>query len=749
VKKSVIHPAPSSTMSSATFVAALALALALSSTTASASQTRVETVQGATDLLSGELEGASVGGDGVVTAGPEQRVVVDGLVGAVLAVARGGDGGLYVATGTPGRVLRGDGGKADVVWDADKPLVTALVPLGQDRIVAITAPDGGAEVIELSTRKRTSIPAKGTSMLLSAAAVDGDVYAVGGGDDGGVVLRLAAGASDWTLVATTKHLLRSVAAGRQAGEVRVVCGSADEGVVYDVLVGSGGARVRALLDATPGEVTSVALTDDGIVFAGFTDGEGRLSKAAGAKAREEGGGDDDDKKPAKKSRARKVKGGEIWRIARGGSARVVFQSREHGPYALAVDAGGKRVLAGTGPEGRLLALDLQGPPQARPMVWTRRAGHDEITALLVEKGVVVAGASHGGAVLALGGGTYAKAAYVSPPLEAGGLARWGLVRATFARVASSPARLALRTGHTREPDETWSDWSAARSASADGVVLDAPPAPFAQVRVELPAGTALSALHAAQLVENRAPEVVSVDVLAPGWKVVPSPREPPETRSVTFAEKPFARFLDRRGAQNPTLDERPYGKQSFDLGFRTVYAYVEDADKDALRYRFWLGVSLAGAAGQADVATWTLLQDWSEAPFVSFEASRLADGEYRVKIDVDDRPTNGPARALSETVVSDRFVVSHVAPRVVEPGAARVKGGVRLTMRVDAALPLVAARCSTQLSEWQPLDPKDGLLDGRSESFDVVVDAGEGTSSVSCELYDEALNFARVDVPVR
>ncbi len=743
---------------------------------ARASQTRVETVQGAASILAGELEGASVDGDGVVTAGPDQRVVVDGLVGAVLAVARGGDGQLYVATAGPGRVVRVDGagkagargggngaGHADIVWDADKPLVTALLTLGRDRLVALTAPDGGAEIFELATKKRTTVACKDAGLLLGGAVLGGDVWAVGGSDDGGVVVKLGAGEKEWVVVARTKQELRSIAVARQGSGVRVVAGSSDEGIVYDIVVDGKDARVRALLDAAPGEVTSVALAADGTVFAGLTDGEGKLSKQASSKAKDAAGDDDDDKKPSKKSKARKVKGGEIWRLGTDGSARLVFQSKEHGPYTLALDAAGRQVLAGTGPEGRIVALDVDG--RGRPGVWTRRSGHDEITALLVEKSGVVAGASHGGAVLALGGGAFEKAAYLSPPLDAEGRARWGLVRVTTdALVGGRAPRVALRTGNTRDPDETWSDWSPAQTALVDGVVLQAPPAPYAQVKVELPEGARVSAVHVAALVDNRAPDVVSLDVLAPGWKVVATPREPPETRSVNFGEKPFARFLDRRGAQNPTLEERPYGKQSFDVGYRTAYAYVEDADKDALRYRFWLGAATtttttttktpaktggAAAPDVGDVGRWTLLQDWSEAPFVSFEASRLGDGDYRIKVEVDDSPTNGPARALADAVVSDRFVVSHVAPRFVDAVASRAKGGARLSMRVEAVLPLVSVRCSTQLSDWQPLDPKDGILDGRSESFDLVVSGGDGVTSVSCEAYDEALSFARIDVPVR
>jgi hypothetical protein len=65
-----------------------------------------------------------------------------------------------------------------------------------------------------------------------------------------------------------------------------------------------------------------------------------------------------------------------------------------------------------------------------------------------------------------------------------------------------------------------------------------------------------------------------VEVLAPGWKVTASVREQSESRSVTFNEKPFAKFLDRRGGQNPTLDERPFGKQSFDTGYPVDFAWL-------------------------------------------------------------------------------------------------------------------------------------------------------------------------------
>ncbi|MDP2343882.1 MAG: hypothetical protein Q8O67_23195 [Deltaproteobacteria bacterium] len=702
-----------------------------------ASQTQVHSVEGTSALLDGDFDAATITGDGVLKAGPEQKVVVDGVAGAVLALARAGDGQLYAATGAPGRVLKVVGSKTEDVFTSDKPLITALLPVGKDRLVALTAPDGGAEIIELATKKRTTIAAKDVKLLLAGVVVDDVVYAVGGNDDGGVILKLAPGAKDFEVVAKTKESLRSVAATKVGGKLRLVAGSSDEGIVYDVDVTAPAAKnSRALLDATPGEVTALAIAPDGTVFAALVDSDAKLSKQATTKAKDDAS--DDDKTAKKPAKARKVKGGELWRLAPGGAARVIFSSKEHGPYAIGLQ--GSRVLLGTGPQGRVVDVDASGA--GRPGVWTRKNGNDEVTALLVEKAGVLAGTSHAGAVLFIGGGTAPKAAYLSPALDADARARFGMARV---RVTKGAAKVALRTGNTKEPDDTWSAWSTSMPASMAGVALSAPTATFAQLKVELPAGTEVTGLHLAYLVDNRAPEIVNVDVLAPGWKVVSNPREPPETRSVTFNDKPFAKFLDRRGSQNPTLDERPYGKQSFDVGYRTVYAFVEDADKDALRYRFWLG----SASKDGTVASWSLLEDWSEAPFSSFEASRLQDGDYRVKIDVDDSITNGATRALSDGRVSAPFIVSHVSPRASETSATRTKSGVRVKLKVDAALPLVSVRCSTGLSPWLPLDPLDGILDGATEAFDVEIPSSASGTAASCEIYDEALNFGRLDIPVK
>jgi hypothetical protein len=709
----------------------LGLGALLSSVPAAASQSEIHVVEGLRDLLKGDLDGTAVGPDGVVRVGPAVKVLGDGLTGPVLAVTRGGDGAVYAATAAPGRVWRIVDGKApEAILDLEKPLVTALLPVGKGKLVALTAPEGGAEVIDLATRKAQSIPAKDAKLLLAGTVLDDVVYAVGGGEEG-VLLKLAPGAKAFEVVARTKEAqLRSVAAAKVGGAVKIVVGGGDDGVVYEV----NGGKVRALVDANPGEVSALAIGADGSVYAAAVDGEGKLSKGATAKVKE---GDDDDKdKKRPKPKARKVKSAEIWRIDPRGRATLLWQSKDHGAYALALVDG--RLLAGTGPEGRIYQIDPAGGQPAGVLL--RMKDRDEVTSLRAEAGGLLFGTAHTAAVVQaskLSDRTAAKGAtYLSKALDANALSRYGAVVAR----GRGDIKLSVRTGNTKEPDDTWSAWTASPA--------EAPAGQYAQVRAVLAAGAALEGLSLSYLNDNRAPEIDRVEVLAPGWKVVATHRDQPETRSVTFNEKPFARYLDRRGGQNPKLEERPFGKQSFDAGYRTVYAYVEDPDKDALRYRF----SLGKVGPDGNVKTWSPMKAWSEEPFVSFEASRLADGEYRVKVEVDDLPTNGPARKLGDVETSPVFVVSHAAPRLSGAQATRApaKGTVRVKLEVAAALPLTVVRCSANGGEWMPLDPRDGIIDGKSESFDVEMEAGAAgaLNAVSCEVYDEALNFNRIDIPV-
>ncbi|HEY4223579.1 MAG TPA: WD40 repeat domain-containing protein, partial [Myxococcota bacterium] len=448
-------------------LASIAVATLALSAPALASQSQVHVVEGQHDLLGGDLDGTALSPDGVVRVGPAlKQLTTDALTGPVLALARGGDGALYAATASPGRVWKiVEGSKPEVILESDKALVTAVLPVGKQKLVALTAPDGGAEVIDLGTKKHETVLAKDAKMLLAGAVIDDVVYAVGGGDEG-VLLKLAPNAKAWEVVAKTKEAqLRSIAVAKVNGVLKIVVGGGEEGVIYDVTAG----KVRALLDTAPTEITALAIGADGTVFASAVDGEGKLSKGAVAKAKDDAS---DDKLSSaekdKKQKARKVKSAEVWRIDPQGRARVLWQSKDHGAYALALLDG--KLLAGTGPEGRIYEIDESGGRAAG--VFLRMKDHDEVTALRVEGESVLFGTAHAPAVVRADKSAATRGVYLSPALDGEALARYGAV----ASRGRGSITLSVRTGNTKEPDDTWSAFSAPTAA---------PLGQYAQVRAEL------------------------------------------------------------------------------------------------------------------------------------------------------------------------------------------------------------------------------------------------------------------------
>jgi hypothetical protein len=685
-------------------------------------------------MLAGDVDGASLDAEGVVRVGARlQPLVREGLLpGPVVSIGEVGSS-VVVSTAAPGKLWKVEGDRLKNLLTSGAPLLTGVVGMG-NKTFALQSPNAGAVLVD-DAGKTTSWTCPQARLLLAAAADGQNVLAVGGGDEG-VLVSFAPGKPSCDVVATTQEpLLRSIAVATVNGSKRVYVGGAEEGLVYELRA----SNLVAILDAGAEEVTGIVVLRSGVVHASVVDSDGKLSKLAAKPTKTDDADEDPPKR--KKSRPHQVKASELWRVDTAGHARVVWQSKQNGIYAMATD--GEQTYFATGANGRLYRIG--GNDTDQPSVWASRDGVDELTSLRMQGKTLVVGSAHAAGLWRVEPAT--TGTWTSEVLDAGGSARLGRVRVD----AQGDVRLSARTGNTSNPKEapsSWSQWSAwvpvpTGTLDADGASLGAlPMSRYVQVRAELKQGASMRGMYVSYLRENTAPEVAAVDVLAPGWKLVANPRDAQDSRSVSLSERPFLRFLDRAGSQLPRLDERPYAKQTFDVGYRTVYVSAEDDDKDALRYRFSLSKAGAGAAA------FQVVKDWSEEPFWSAEATRLVDGDYLVQVEVDDMLTNGPGRAKSAKATSSVFVVSHQAPNV-RGSAVRAQAGMVVELAVDAALPLVAVRCTTGLAEWLPLDPQDGVLDGRKETFKGVLPSSSSSRGVSCEVYDEALNFGRIELPVR
>ncbi len=685
---------------------------------ATASQPQVVSVEGYKDLSGGEMFGATLDADGVARRGPRIEAWADALPGPVLALAADDDGTLYAATSGPARVFKiARGQEPTLICEAKAAAASALL-IDKANLYVLTAPKAGLSVCKKNPTGKTPAPTldievKHARFLLDAVLVDGSIYAVGGGEVG-VFLKIDISKKTVEKLATTdEKTLRSVAVHPRTG--MFVVGGGDLGRVYRYAAN----RLVAVYDSDADEVADLVIDRAGTVFAAILDGEGKLKD----RVTSEKNADKEEDSPQPRKKPKKVKGAELVAIDASDNAVTLWQSKRSGAYALRLHKG--RLLLGTGPYGRIYSLATAEGERAQIV------GHvpdgDEVMAFAVVKGQVVLGTAHGGAVAALSSQSAPQGEVLSPVIDADARARWGHVDVPGVK------RIEVRTGYTDEPDDSWSPFLRV----GDDGKSRAPPGRYAQIRATLSGGEAVTSMRISHLVDNQPPIIERIDVVAPHWKVTRNPREKSSNRSVTFSENPFKKFLGVKGTIYPTLSERPSGKQTPEWGYRTVYAWVEDGDKDELRYRFFLR--------RAPSTNFEMVQDWSDNPFVSLDGTTYGPGRYQVKVEVDDLLTNGPERVRADQAVSSTFVVSLTRPAFSSAQLSDEKGGARVRFSVKAQEPLAGVRCAAAGGEWMPLDPVDGILDGPEERFDVVLPVGDARH-VSCEAMDESLNADRIDL---
>jgi hypothetical protein len=295
------------------------------------------------------------------------------------------------------------------------------------------------------------------------------------------------------------------------------------------------------------------------------------------------------------------------------------------------------------------------------------------------------------------------AAWTSKVLDAG-------LRASFGKLdwqATGAIELLTRSGNTREPDDSWSSWSAPLKQPGR---ISSPPGRYFQLKARFNAKgtTELNRVDVFFITDNQRAVVTRIDA------------------SNSSSDKSS---IEGVAASGGPISSRPSTDVSLDW-------QVDNPDRDALRYR--IKYQLLGTN------TWyDLLEPDNVLTKTSYkwDTSSFPEGRYRVQIEASDELANPPARTTRHSLQSGVIVVDATPPSI--EGMSLV--GRRLKLRaLDGVSPL--QRLEVGLvgnSAWFPIDPTDGIWDELNETVDTdissVVPAGKHL--VSLRLYDTAGNL--------
>lgn len=698
---------------------------------ATATEVKLFELETAKSFLAGTLDGVAVDTLGRLQLGAK----ADRLAGfdePFLFAVAGHPEGWVVGTGGEGKVLlvRRDG-RVETLLTAAEGQVFALWVDPDGTVFAGASP--GGTIYRIPPRGAAQpFTATGETYVWSLArARDGRLLAATGTE--GHLLAIDEKGKSTVLFDTDDPHVRSLVV---LADGRIVLGTAGRGLVVELAADGTGARTR--LDAEAPEIVALAPAPGGGVYAAAIASEGSAVDLAGKKdeAAAEGGEPQVSVSTGPTAIGSRPAGfagkrAQLFEIRPGGRVESLWSFDDETVFSLAT--AGERLWVGTGLEGKLYAWD------GDRMLLEKKLDERQIVALgAAAGGDLFVGTTNGAALYRLAAAEFERTGtYSSAPLDAGQPARFGVLRFR-GDLGGGALQVAFRSGQSAEPDATWSEWTPARKISATGEVsLDGvPPGRYVQFRAELARGAAgrgprLDALELSYRQENGKPVIASLTVMEPGQILVPAGFNP---GSQTFEPA----HPNRDGIFTTLKSVEPGNDRTKTLwkkGYRTVRWATSDPNEDALLGTLALR---RGSDGQGD---WFEVAGELDDDHHGFDATVLPDGIYRFRLTVSDAKANPPGEALAAERISEPVVIDHTPPRLIS--AERRSDTVTLVVEDDWS-PLVAVEMSVDTRGWTRLEPADGLVDGRRESFTAKIPPG--AKLVLLRLTDAVYNAATFDL---
>ncbi|MFP6683883.1 MAG: hypothetical protein VB934_04185 [Polyangiaceae bacterium] len=637
----------------------------------------------------GDLEGVAISSDGAVSAGYHYgNIEIPDATStwATLPTATG----TLLATGPKGVIFRVHEGKSEVAAETETMAVTSLATAFGGDVVAGSFP--GAKLFRSAPGAMTG----GTLKPWVELPDSEDVWAV----------------------------------AYDAKRKQIFAATGPNGKVFRV---DGNGKAQVYFDSEEPHIVSLALGEDGVLYAGSSgtallyairapgrarvvrDFDAKDVKAIAVVPQAQGGGlyavanvyKDSLKTPPPPSttltptvslrqppttRAGK---GRLMYFDAAGRAELMLKDDKTHFVSLSLDDKGLPVV-GTGSEGQIFSVDKNHVKTILVDTDSRQVS----SVSLIGKSPYFA-SSDPVAFHAVTGRGGTDAVWTSKVLDAG-------MRAHFGRLqwrSDGALEIQTRSGNTAKPNDNWSPWSAAMTTSA---VVTSPSARYVQVRARWnrDANAVLRRIELAFVTDNARALLSEITV----------------GKSSSDSKKKTV------PASGGPLD-KPSSKVK--LNWK-----VDNPDKDTLRYRLFyriIGSNRWYAILPSDTTHTTTSYSW--------DTEDVPEGRYELRVDASDELANPPDRAWSHSLILQRVLVDNTPPvlSALSLVGGRLKGeakdGLGPVARIEVA-PVGGAR-------FFPIFPSDGVFDDAVETFDadisgVVPPTGGGLLVIRA--YDEAGN---------
>jgi len=722
------------------------------------------------EFLKGSSNGVAVRSDGRLELSPRFKLLSDADASYLWSVRTDAKGTLYAAGGAPAKVFRFDAnGKPRTAFESNDLAAQAIAFDAKGTLYVGTSPDGKVYRVSASGEKAVFFDPKTKYIWDLAFGSDGTLY-VATGDKGQVFAVAPDGKSELFYNSDEAHIrvlafdphgnliVGTEPSGRVLRVTRVASKSANK-KDKDAGVAEG----FVLYETSKREVTSLAVAPDGDIYVAAIGEKQRTGQSGTTIITTTQGvttitggnpvGGTQQQNPTPFVPFPPLLSSSIYHIAADGAPEELWTSRDDVVYALALNSDG-RLLAGTGNNGALLAIDGRGV-----FAQLAKAGSAQITGITRDgNGKIFLCTANPGKVFSVGPEYEPEGTYESRSFDAQLFSQWGRLEwwspppATPGKSAatSSEPRLEFfaRSGNTEEPSKEWSRWFGPYSKV--GTRVEAPAARFVQWKAVIHdgrPGDGIDWVSIAYLPRNVAPVIDGIAVQDPGVRVqsnvIPSGQPPNISLKMPPAANPSGGVVISQSTSQARFEQPPQGVSQ--KGYQSVLWTAHDENDDELRFAVYY-------RGENETQ-WKLLRDKLDQKFYSWDSTALPDGAYYLRIVASDAPSNPTAVARDAVRESERFVVDNTPP-VIEHLQASVtvtppKGNlvslqtslVKFTAR-DATSSIERAQYSVDGGDWILLAPVGNVSDTLEEHYEFALAAGlePGEHSVAVRAYDRFEN---------
>jgi hypothetical protein len=633
----------------------------------------------------------------------------------VLSQAAAPNGDRFFGTGNDGKIYRLRGTELKVLWTSPEPEIYT-VAFRDGALYAGSSPNG--KVYRIDPESGTSAPFYDPQQayIWSIAVLPGGDLAVATGVDGKLFRVSPKGEGKVLYDATDTHI-RSLAA-RADGSL--LAGASGKGRIYEI---SATGQARALYESSLNEVTALYVDANGIGWAAAASNvlpsaapakSGGAAKggaqASGSGAQADAKKDDsaaasaavevsfsfEDNPGSGSSSSTTAGSAEVYRIDRDGFVESARKFDREMVYAITGAPEGGILLA-TGPTGRIYRLSgnelsLVGAVPEKQIVSVSTAG-----------GTTLITTTNAGAVYRMESTVSSAPEFRSAAKDVDRFSRFGNYQIDGRDLTNGTLAISFRSGNTRTPDTTWSDWTAPQSTLEGNVA--APAARYLQWRLTMPKAApaaAIDGVTVSYMNRNVAPTIELVAVQDPAVVFISSAY--PSSPQVVEATNPdeYGIFASLDNPRDRSTPEQ--GKRVFRKGYRTVNWRATDDNGDSLRYDVFFR--------KKGATQWLRLRENMEETQLNFDTSQLPDALYELRVTATDAPDN-PETPLTDEKEGVEFQVDNESPAI-----SVANSGNDVTVHItDHLSPIGKVEYSADAQKWIRLTPVDGIADSRDETF--------------------------------